>query len=251
MTEHVETTALEVQPSRKVSIFDMTPTKQTEVAAEMATALRDIIRKQGLYSNIQGKEYVKVEGWTTLGMFLGILPRESRVTEHDDGSYEAYVDLVRAADGIVIGGASALCSVQEKRWSNAEKYSRRSMAVTRATGKAYRLAFSWIVTLAGYEPTPSEEIPDDTRGSDHVRGGNQSGERGVKPQSAGGPTPHGVYAGNSEALSVDPNKALFSKAAREVGITQVEDLKRLWAEAQANKVTPSEFPEFLKRSAVR
>jgi hypothetical protein len=33
------------------------------------------------------------------------------------------------------------------------------MAQTRATGKACRLAFSWIMSLAGYEPTPAEEIP--------------------------------------------------------------------------------------------
>ena len=37
---------------------------------------------------------------------------------------------------------------------------RRSMAQTRATGKACRLAFSWIMALAGYEPTPAEELPD-------------------------------------------------------------------------------------------
>jgi len=32
------------------------------------------------------------------------------------------------------------------------------MAATRATGKAYRLAFSWIINLAGYETTPAEEM---------------------------------------------------------------------------------------------
>lgn len=29
---------------------------------------------------------------------------------------------------------------------------------TRAMGKAYRMAFSWIIKLAGYEPTPAEEM---------------------------------------------------------------------------------------------
>jgi hypothetical protein len=32
------------------------------------------------------------------------------------------------------------------------------MATTRATGKACRLAFSWVMVLAGYEATPSEEM---------------------------------------------------------------------------------------------
>ena len=33
------------------------------------------------------------------------------------------------------------------------------MAQTRALGKAYRMALSWIVKMADYEPTPAEEMP--------------------------------------------------------------------------------------------
>ena len=33
-----------------------------------------------------------------------------------------------------------------------------SMAQTRAVSKAFRLALSWVMTLAGYEPTPAEEM---------------------------------------------------------------------------------------------
>ena len=76
-----------------------------------------------------------------------------------DGSYEAKVDLILIATGKVIGGASALCGMDEKRWVKADRYARRSMAITRATGKAYRLAFAWIVAMAGYEPTNAEEMP--------------------------------------------------------------------------------------------
>lgn len=36
----------------------------------------------------------------------------------------------------------------------------RSMAQTRAGGKAFRNAFAWVVVLAGYKPTPAEELPD-------------------------------------------------------------------------------------------
>src|SRR5688572_13498615 len=32
------------------------------------------------------------------------------------------------------------------------------MAQTRATGKAFRMSIGWIMKLAGYEPTPSEEV---------------------------------------------------------------------------------------------
>lgn len=149
-------------PQRSVaqrSFFAMEPDEQIVHATKIATVLADVIKKQGLYSNIQGKEYVKVEGWQTLGTFLGITARERDVTRHDDGSYTAFVDLIKFADGTVVGGASAYCGVAEKRWGGADEYARRSMAITRATGKAFRSNFAWVIALAGYETTPEEEMP--------------------------------------------------------------------------------------------
>lgn len=149
-------------PGRAVvqrSFFTMEPEQQINYASRIATVLADVISKQKLYSEIQGRKYVKVEGWQTLGTFLGVTAKERSVSRLVDGSYEAFVDLVKFADGSVVGGASALCSINEKRWGNADDYARRSMAITRATGKAYRCAFAWIVTLAGYEATPEEEMP--------------------------------------------------------------------------------------------
>ena len=144
---------------QRQTFFQMKPKEQVEYATEIANCLTDIIEKQKLFTVIQGKKYVKAEGWQTLGTFLGITPRENRVLRLDDGSYEAMVDLINVANGITVGGASALCSVNEKRWGAADDYARRSMAITRAIGKAYRSAFAWIITLAGYEPTNAEEMP--------------------------------------------------------------------------------------------
>lgn len=149
----------QIQPQRK-SFFDSEPKDQVKLAAEMATSLIDIIDKQKLFSLIQGKKYVKAEGWQTLGTFLGVIPKEKYLKRLEDGSYEAYIEIVKFKDGMVVGGASAICSRSEKRWSTADDYAVRSMAVTRATGKAFRVGFSWIVTLAGYAPTNAEEMPE-------------------------------------------------------------------------------------------
>lgn len=150
-----ESTAL--TPGR--SLLDLGPAAMVAGASEMAGVLRAVIEKQGLFENIQGKKHVKLEGWTTLGSMLGVLPREKRVRRFKDGSYEAHVELVNYRSGIVIGSASAICGIDEKRWARADRYARRSMAVTRATGKAYRLSFGWIMTLGGYAVTPEEEMP--------------------------------------------------------------------------------------------
>lgn len=128
-------------------------------ASEMAGELAKMIEAQRLWDPINGKKYVKVEGWTTLAVMMGVVAREVTTTEAD-GIYTAVVELVRMSDGACISRASAECG-EEKPWCTRARYARRSMAQTRATGKACRLAFSWVMSLAGYEPTPLEEMPND------------------------------------------------------------------------------------------
>ena len=131
-----------------------------ERATAVATELAGIINDRKLFSSISGKKYVRVEGWSTLGAMLGVLPREVSVQEHENGDWEAVVELIRATDGAVIGRGSAIVSNDESTWKSRPRYAKRSMAITRATGKAYRLGFAWIMTLAGYEGTPAEEMMD-------------------------------------------------------------------------------------------
>ena len=133
-------------------------------AAELAGQLAVIIAKQNLATTIKGKRFVNVEGWTTLATMLGVTAREVETIEQD-GVYIATVELVRMSDQAVISRASAECGSPDELdkygkpiWSTRPRYARRSMAQTRATGKACRLAFSWIMSLAGYEVTPAEEM---------------------------------------------------------------------------------------------
>lgn len=135
----------------------VSPEKVVERASEIATALAGIVDSRKLYKFIGGKKYVLLEGWSTLGAMLGVLPVEEWVRPIE-GGFEAYVTLIRTRDGLKIGGASAMCTEQENNWRARDKYAIRSMAITRAAGKAFRLAFSWIIQLAGYEPTPAEEM---------------------------------------------------------------------------------------------
>lgn len=142
------------------SVAVATPDDAVQVASRVAGILADVIRRQGLAIKIREREYVKVDGWATAAALLGIMAREASVTRHPDGTWEATVELVRLRDGAVIGRGSAIVSPDEPRWAEAPEYARRSMAITRAAGKAFRLALSWIVALAGYETTPAEEVQD-------------------------------------------------------------------------------------------
>lgn len=134
-------------------------------ATAIANELAKIIQDKKLFSTISGKQFVRVEGWTTLGALLGVTPQEVSNSADGDGVYTAVVELVRVSDGRIVGRASAECGAPDEvdrsgnpTWADRPQYARRSMAATRATGKAFRLAFSWIMSLAGYEVTPWEEM---------------------------------------------------------------------------------------------
>jgi hypothetical protein len=152
-----------------------TPEDTLSLATRMATALKDVVEKQKLFAVIQGKKYPQVEAWMTIARMDNVVAREARPpVRHDDGSYEGFVELIRLSDGMVVGGASALCgSPDDEPWGGTAakwgkdakpprpEHARRSMAVTRATSRAFRQQYSWIMALAGYEPTPAEEMPRD------------------------------------------------------------------------------------------
>lgn len=152
-TDIIEVSAMNNTPT----IFSVNPENKMTAAIQVANILKDFVVKQGLVERIGKKDYIKFEGWAAMGGMLGILPSERSVTRNTDGSYEAYVDLVRMSDGVVIGSGSAICGMDESKWRSSQEFARRSMAITRASGKAYRLSFCWIMALAGYQPTPAEE----------------------------------------------------------------------------------------------
>src|SRR3990167_5431255 len=132
-------------------------------ATKIADALADVIRKQGLASRIGDREYVRVEGWTFLGTMLGVFPVTAwtRRIEGQDGGWEARVEAV-TKDGVTIGAAEAECLRTERTWAKRDDYALRSMAATRATSKALRMPLGFVMTLAGFEATPADEMTDTT-----------------------------------------------------------------------------------------
>lgn len=103
---------------------------------------------------------VKHYEWKTVN---GRRQREhARTTTYDVDGYdwEACVE-VRTPGGVVVGRAEAMCSRAEATWARRDDYAVRSMAETRAESRAYRRAVGWIVHIAGYNPTPAEEMPPD------------------------------------------------------------------------------------------
>lgn len=140
------------------------PVEVVEAAGKVADALKGVLDKQGLTSNISGRAHVRVEGWQTVGTMLGIVPvivETSPVAGEAHGKGEHGWDAIceaRTLDGRVVGRAEARCSRAEGTWRNRDDYALKSMAQTRAMSKALKSVLGFVVTLAGYESTPAEEM---------------------------------------------------------------------------------------------
>lgn len=159
----------------------------------VATPLADFIKQRGMSTRISGREYVLAEGWSFMGAMLGVSPIATRVSELRDGDgflvgFEAHVEL-RMRDGSLVGGAVAECSRSETSWAKRDDFALKSMAQTRATGKAYRLAFGFVMKAAGYEATPAEEM-----GATDLPSRDVDDDRTVRPMQARRPVAGSVDA---------------------------------------------------------
>jgi hypothetical protein len=148
-----------------VSLFGTNdPAEVVNAARRAAVPLVDVIRKQKLSVKIGPSEHVRVEGWTLLGSMLGVFPvcEWTRPLERDGQhvGWEARVE-ARTRAGELVGAAESQCTKDEKTWANRDDYALRSMAQTRATSKALRQPLGFVMQLAGFNPTPAEEMPRD------------------------------------------------------------------------------------------
>jgi hypothetical protein len=143
---------------------------RTADTTALAVELAGFIKDNGLSTNIQNKEFVQVEGWQYAGSRLGIVPitRWTKDLTCEEGGkiiirFEVRVELFDLRSQQVIGAGEAECDNTESGKKFYARYAIKSMAQTRAVGKAYRNCLAWIIKAAGYNPTPSEEfvtLPD-------------------------------------------------------------------------------------------
>lgn len=161
-------TDLEVveSPQGAVTLFGSDdPVTIVQKATAIADALKDVIVRKKLVANISGKSHVLVDGWTLCGTMLGVFPVVVRTTElHDDDGnsvgFEAYCE-ARTRSGSVVGAATARCTRGENSWKNRADYALLSMAQTRSVSKAMRIPLGFIISMAGYEATPAEEMHEE------------------------------------------------------------------------------------------
>ena len=128
---------------------------------KLSTELSKLIKEKGLSSNIQGKQFVNVEGWQFAGASLGLMPiitSTQDLSNENAIKYMATCEVRNITTGQLVATGIALCSNAEKTKRYFDEYAILSMAQTRAIGKAYRNLLAWLMKAAGFEATPAEEM---------------------------------------------------------------------------------------------
>src|SRR4051794_31999780 len=137
-TEMLPALIEETSPATITLFGTSDPKVALEKMSEVASVLVDVIKDRKLFARISGHEHITAEGWTTLGAMLGVVPVVCWTNPNETGDgYLARVE-ARTLDGRVVGAAESECSRAERRWKTADPYAIRSMAQTRAIGRALR-----------------------------------------------------------------------------------------------------------------
>lgn len=142
-------------------------------ATDVAGVCKEIVLKTAM--EIQGRKYVKVEGWQSIATAHGCTA-SARDVERVEGGVRAIGEIRRMSDGVVIATAEGFVGEDEPTWfggviqarNGGDKtlpkrpdYAIRAMCQTRAISRACRTAFAHVVVLmdSNLSTTPAEEVP--------------------------------------------------------------------------------------------
>lgn len=140
-------------------------------ATDVAGVCKEIVLRTAM--EIQGRKFVRVEGWQSIATAHGCVASIREVRQTEDGT-AATAELKRISDGAVLASAEGYVGSDEPTWYGGEiisygktktlpkraDFAIRAMAQTRAISRVCRSAFAHVVVLmdAGLQTTPAEEM---------------------------------------------------------------------------------------------
>lgn len=206
---------METQEKFEVSIpsYDLAMRRAPELVLEEATraakALQDVISRKARPVRFNGEQYLEFEDWMTVGRFYGITAKVTRTAPVDFGDvrgFEATAVAINTNTGEEVSAADSMCLNDEPNWKSKPLFQLRSMAQTRACAKCLRNVLAWVVVLAGYRPTPAEEMD----GVFQQRTQTQGKPAVTTPQSKSAPAP--TDKGDPRLISEAQRKRFYAKA---------------------------------------
>jgi hypothetical protein len=174
------TDSQEIIPHVEVALsVERDPAVVLAEARKAALALKDVIESKKDKVVLNGKTYLTYEDWQTVGRFYGISAKvvsSTHVQYGEVSGFEARAVAILSSNGVEVSAAEAMCLNDEDKWGMRSKYEwvngkktkvgeiptplyqLKSMAQTRACAKALRNVLAFVPVLAGYQPTPAEEM---------------------------------------------------------------------------------------------
>ncbi|MCR4433809.1 MAG: hypothetical protein NUV70_07160 [Caldiserica bacterium] len=157
-------------------------------AQRAATALQRVVANKRKPVIFRGEQYLEFEDWQTVAKFYGLCTRSVEAVPVEIFGIKgakAKAEVIDLRTGMVVGGAEAYCMRDEENWKEKPWFQLASMAQTRAGAKALRNVLAWVVVLAGYRPTPAEELPSSPQGKARVSAPQENGGSGTPANGAG------------------------------------------------------------------
>ncbi len=140
-------------------------------ATDVAGVCAEIVKRTA--QQIQGRKYVRVEGWQSIAAAYGCIASSKNV-QKVEGGVKAVGELHRISDGALLATAEGFVGEDEPTWYGGtvmsygkEKtlpkradYAIQAMAQTRAISRVCRTAFAFVVVMidGGLSTTPAEEM---------------------------------------------------------------------------------------------
>jgi hypothetical protein len=209
-----------------------------EEARRAAKALADVLAAKPKKIIINDQQYLQFEDWQTLGRFYGVTAA-ARTTEYvefgNTTGFAATAEALLVVNGqsIKISAAEAMCLNDEWKWQDKPLYQLKSMAQTRACAKALRNVLAWVVVLAGYQPTPAEEMDNEEK-PPVVASPRRKSVQSVSQSESRAAAECRVVGENRQASGADTRK--ISDAQH----------NRLWAIARESTVLKTEVREMVQ-----
>ena len=144
------------------------PIEHAAHRAALAATVKKFVRKNPkLRIVLDRKRYPLAPVWVFCAACDGVTAMVTKTEEilSDDRLELGYSSIAHAIDasGRVISGAEARCMFAEPDWQGRPSHMACSMAETRAVSKVLSLLYKDVMAMAGFEPTPAEEMPRQER----------------------------------------------------------------------------------------
>lgn len=176
---------------------DVNPGVLMTRATDVAGVCGEIVKRTAQV--IQGRKYVRVEGWQSIAAAYGCVASATNVRKVE-GGVRATGQLFRMSDGVLIATAEGFVGEDEPTWfggpGNYGKmlpkrpdFAIQAMAQTRAISRVCRSAFAFVVVMidGNLSTTPAEEMAAVIEhDADAKHATSQPSPQSVPPAAAGG-----------------------------------------------------------------